>query len=276
MKYSILVNTCDKFEDCWNPFFQLWSTYWKDCNGKIYLNTEYKDYAYPGVDIIPVQGCLKNSVPQTERATWSQCLRWALEQMDTDVILYMQEDYFLKDTVKNDIVEKYVQLMIDNKDIDCIHLTDQSVKSTIKSDYDNLYHVDMNHWSVVSCQASLWRRDRLLKLIRDYESAWNFEWWGSKRAKQLGHKYLIIDNSIVKLDAYEIIPYIFTGVIGGRWYKPVAELFTKHNIEMDYSKRGFFECKKQSFRQKIISKIKRAPLEIRNTIDLMMLKMRSE
>lgn len=276
MKYSILINTCDKFEDCWNPFFQLWSTYWKDCNGKIYLNTEYKDYSYPGVEITPIQGCLKNNIPLTERATWSQCLRWALESMDTDIVLYMQEDYFLKDTVKNDIVEKYVQLMTDNKDIDCIHLTDQSVKATTQRDYDNLYQVDMHHWSVVSCQASLWRKDKLLELTRDYESAWSFEWWGSKRANKLNHKYLIIDRNIVKLDVYEIIPYIFTGVIGGRWYKPVVELFNKHNIEVDYSKRGFFERKKQPFRQRVISKIKRIPLEFRNTIDLLMLQKRSK
>lgn len=30
MNYSILVNTCDKFEDCWNPFFKLLSIYWPD------------------------------------------------------------------------------------------------------------------------------------------------------------------------------------------------------------------------------------------------------
>lgn len=44
MKYALLVNTCDKFEDCWIPFFSLLKKYWPDCSGKIYLNTEYKSY----------------------------------------------------------------------------------------------------------------------------------------------------------------------------------------------------------------------------------------
>lgn len=57
MKYSVLVNTCDKFEDCWNPFFQLFSLYWQDYKGTIYLNTE-KDYSFDGLDIIPVKGCV--------------------------------------------------------------------------------------------------------------------------------------------------------------------------------------------------------------------------
>ena len=58
MKYSVLVNTCDKFEDCWNPFFKLFCMYWQDYKGKIYLNTEYKDYSFPGLDIISVKGCV--------------------------------------------------------------------------------------------------------------------------------------------------------------------------------------------------------------------------
>lgn len=56
MEYSILINTCDKFEDCWNPFFKLWSIFWKDCKGHIFLNTEYKDFSYPGLNIKAVKG----------------------------------------------------------------------------------------------------------------------------------------------------------------------------------------------------------------------------
>lgn len=276
MNYSILINTCDKFEDCWNPFFKLWSLYWKDCNGKIYLNTEYKDYSYPGVNIVPVKGCTTHNIPKNQRATWSQCLKWALESIDTDIVLYMQEDYFLKDTVKNDIVEQYVKLMEEHTEIDCIQLTDQAVSSVQKSDYPNLYTVDMNHWSVVSCQASLWRVKKLKELIREYESAWNFEWFGSKRSKILRHHYYVVDKNWVKLDQFEIIPYIFTGVIGGKWYKPVVQLFDKHNIKMDFTKRGFFERKKLTFRQQIINKYKRTPIVIKSNFDLLKLKWNSK
>ena len=81
MKYSVLVNTCDKFEDCWNPFFQLFCMYWQDYKGKIYLNTEYKDYSFPDLDIIPVKGCvgkkLKEVTPPGVNALnglWTQFL----------------------------------------------------------------------------------------------------------------------------------------------------------------------------------------------------------
>jgi hypothetical protein len=97
MKYALFVNTCDKFEDCWDPFFKLFAVYWPDFEGTIYLNTEYKEYTYENLNIVAVQGALKNNIPKTERATWSECLKWAMETIEEDVVLYLQEDYFFKD-----------------------------------------------------------------------------------------------------------------------------------------------------------------------------------
>lgn len=70
-------------------------------------------------------------------------------------------------------------------------MTPGAVKHKGKSKYEKLDVVDNTYWSTISCQASLWRRDVLLKYIRDYESAWQFEWWGSKRAKILNDNFLL-------------------------------------------------------------------------------------
>lgn len=240
MNYSILINTCDKFEDCWDPFFKLWSLYWKDCTGKIYLNTEYKDYSYPGLDITVIKGCEKHHIPKNKRATWSQCLKWALEEIDTDIILYMQEDYFLEDHVKNDCIRYFINLLQENPEIPSIQLTRYGIPAIQPTSYPNLYSSDPNFFSYLSCQASLWRKDVLFSLIRDHETAWNFEWWGSKRAKYVGYNFLTINPQWLK-EKKEIIPYICTGVIGGKWYRPVVDLFKKHGIIIDYNQRGFYE-----------------------------------
>lgn len=269
MSYSILINTCDKFEDCWNPFFKLWSLYWKNCNGKIYLNTEYKDYSYPRINIVPVKGCATHNIPKGQRATWSQCLKWALEMMDTDIVLYMQEDYFLKDTVKNEIVEQYVKLMEENSDIQCIHLTDQAVLADQATPYPHLNKVNPIQRYRVSCQAALWRKQELLDILREYESAWEFEEFGSQRSSIMNHTYLCVDRTYVQLDKFEIIPYIFTGIVQGCWYDPVVELFKKHQIEVDYTIRGFVsERKKKPLKQRIKYRLNKIPKIIRNKIEL--------
>ena len=273
MKYALLVNTCDKFEDCWIPFFSLLKKYWPDCSSKIYLNTEYKSYVDGEISIESICGCITKQIPVKKRATWSQCLRWALEKIDYDIILYMQEDYFIKSRVDNNCVNYFVDLMKNNSGIDCIQLTPGAVKHKGKSKYEKLDVVDNTYWSTISCQASLWRRDVLLKYIRDYESAWQFEWWGSKRAKILNDNFFVVSDSWVVSGKYEIIPYIITGVIGGAWYKPVVELFNNNNLHVDYSQRGFFEENKSiTWFEKQKRRFFQLPVEVRNLWNLFWLK----
>ncbi len=272
MKYSILINTCDKFEDCWDPFFKLWSIYWPDCKGRIFLNTEYKDYSYTGLNITPVKGCVGKRF-KGKYAPWSLCLHWALESIDTDIVLYMQEDYFLKDYVKNDIIESYVDLMHKNPMIKCIHLTDQAVGAQGKSEYDNLNVVKTKQRYRISCQAALWRKDELLSVIRDYENAWEFEGFGSQRSAIMNHLYLVVNRDWVKLDKFEIIPYIFTGIVQGRWKEQVVPLFKKHNIEIDYSKRGFLkDAPRKPISKKIEYHLRKYSIMVRHKVDLFFLK----
>jgi hypothetical protein len=254
MAYSILINTCDSYEDCWDPFFQLFKLYWPDCTGKIYLNTEYKDYSYPGLDIVPIRGCVKHGFPRNKRATWSQCLKWALDEIDDDVLLYMQEDYFLNAPVDEKMFEHFLDTIQQHPQILCIHLT-PGIPALKSSEYSYLYHSDNNFFSYLSCQAALWHKNIILSLIREQETAWNFEWWGSKRAKYMGLDFLTVGPDLVRVDGYQIIPYIFTGIIGGRWYRPVTELFAKHHINVDFSKRGYYEDTAPSLKKRIQTKL---------------------
>jgi len=270
--YSILVNTCDKFEDCWDPFFKLWSIYWSDYNGNIYLNTEYKDYHQEGLSILSLKVCEKHGIPINKKISWSQCLKWALENIDTEIVLYMQDDYFLKEKVKNEIIENFVHLMTINEDIHCIYLTDQGPTAGNNSKFENLNVVPKKHKDRISCQAALWKKDVLLEYILTYESGWNFEWWGSKRAAILNHNFFVVNQDWVKLNHFEIIPYIFTGIIGGKWFKEVIPLFEKHEIKIDYKKRAFYSPQKKSLTEKIVRKFRRLPLEIRSYWNLIILR----
>ena len=168
-----------------------------------------------------------------------------MERIDTDIVLYLQEDYFFKSSVDNAIVEDYVRLMIDNPEIKCIHLTDQACIADKDSSFAGLKVVNRKQRYRVSCQAAIWRKEELYSLIRDYESAWEFEEFGSKRSYVMNHLYLCVDPQVVRLDINEIIPYVFTGVIQGCWYDPVVDLFRENDIVVDFSKRGMLSQKKK-------------------------------
>ena len=268
MRYSVFVNTCDKFEDCWNPFFKLFSLYWSDYKGKIYLNTEYKDYSYAGLNVIPVKGCVGKKI-KGSFATWSQCLKWALDSIPEDIILYMQEDYFLKSQVQTSMIDNAVNLMLENKDIKCIHLTDQACPTSGPSVYEGYDQCVLLDKYRVSCQAALWYKEELYALLREWESAGEFEQFGSKRSAVLNHTYIAVSSKIVKKDSFEILPYVFTGIIKGRWYEETIPLFEKHNIVMDWSKRGLLsEVKPETFCQKSKRRMGRIPRYLIAYLDL--------
>jgi len=44
---TLLVNTSDSFEDCWQRFFDLLTRYWPGCYVPILLSTESKDPGGP-------------------------------------------------------------------------------------------------------------------------------------------------------------------------------------------------------------------------------------
>lgn len=274
-EYSILINTCDKFEDCWDPFFKLFSIYWPDFRGTIYLNTEYKDYSYDGLEIIALKVCEKHKIPKSQRATWSQCLKWALEEMEDEIVLYMQEDYFLNRKINNNLFEEYLKFLTNSKSIHCVHLTNKSAKgiNLFKDENLNLYSISRIDRDRISCQAALWKKEVLKAYLRTHENGWNFEWWGSKRAAVLNHFFCTTNNENNSDLQKNIIAYEVTGVIGGKWYPGVVPLFTKHEIQMDYSIRGFFLVRKQTLKERLDAKLKRVPIEIRSSLDLLKLKL---
>jgi ABC-type antimicrobial peptide transport system permease subunit len=269
-KYSILINTTDSFEDCWTPFFTLFKKYWTDYTGKIYLNTETKAFTFPDLDIISVQN---NKLTPNKNITWSQCLINALEMIEEDIILYMQEDYFIKSKVKNEIVENFMLLMSQN-DIDCLHLTDQSSSEPFfPSNYEDLWLIDKNASFRISCQAALWRKSVLLQYIRAYENPWQFEKYGTKRAQIFNHKFYTVNRDKYILNKNEIIPYIFTGIVRGCWFEEVIGLFEENNIVIDFTKRGFAkDAIPKSLFFKIKRKIKKIPAEVRSQFELIWMK----
>lgn len=255
--YAVLVNTCDRFEDCWDPFFLLMDRFWPDCRGRVYLNSEDKEYHGPRPGVVSVRGHARSGVGR--RLTWSECCLAALDTIAEEIVLYLQEDYFFNGPVLNGRIEEYVARMERDPTIHCIQLTAYGPRRCRTSArHPDLGEISLTDKDRVCCQAGLWRKDVLRSYLRRHETAWNFEWFGSKRATYLGHNFYTVhpDDSI--------IPYLCTGVMGGRWHQDVPALFRSHGIEMPYEKRGFFVRRPKTLRERLRAKLLRLPVEIRS------------
>lgn len=266
--YSIFVNTTDKFEDCWLPFFKLFTIYWPDFKGTIYLNTEHKEFTYENLHIVSIRNCERFDY---KPETWSECLEAGAGFVDNEVLLYMQEDYFLHSPVENEAIYALAMRMRGEK-IDCIHLTDQhSTGPFQKLKDEKIWRLEKYAHHKISCQAALWKKDTLINYIRKYENPWQFELYGTLRAQLTDPVIYTVNRDEYKIGRRELVPYIFTGVIQGRWYEKVVDLFSKHDIKVDYSIRGFTT---EADKYAILPRIKRKIKDINKTSILEIIKLR--
>ena len=239
---TILINTSDGFEDCWDPFFKLFTTYWPDCKYPILLNTEFKEFSYRGLNI---KSAKSNSANHERRLTWSECLINALNQVDTPFVLYMQEDYFIDHKVNGHFIEELSQLMISKKEIAFIGLTDAGNYPPFKSSI-----IDSRLWTVsqkgkyrVSTQAGIWKKEILLSYLLPEENGWMFEIFGTKRAQKRNELFLTVNRDLFNYRSNPVISYLLTGIIKAKWHEEMPRIFMQNGIEMDFNERGFYKEK---------------------------------
>jgi len=237
---TILINTSDGFEDCWEPFFKLFKKYWPNCSFPILINTEFKSYSYDGLNINSSQ---VNLLFPNKKLTWSECLICALKKIDTPLVLYMQEDYFIENYVNNIEIEDFVKLMIEDKDISYIGLTNSGNYPPFQpTEKDRrLLKVSANAKYRISTQAAIWKKEVLESYLLPHENGWMFEIFGTKRSYKRNDLFLTINR-----DYYAnkpIISYLLTGIIKSKWHQGIPEVFIKNGIQVDYNIRGFYKEK---------------------------------
>ena len=235
-RFTVLVNSSDGFEDCCQPFFTLFERYWPECSARIFLNTEKKTWKHPRLDIV----CTAVQLNHKKRMTWSECLIAALDQVKTPLVLYFQEDYFIHQPVRADVITSAVEHMINNSEIKHIALTKHG--SSGPYDYypvSGLKQIRQNARYRISTQAGLWRVDTLRSYLKPEENGWMFEIFGTWRSKRRLECFLCA-NFEANLGG-PAIDYLHTGIIKGKWLADIKSVFNSNGIVIDYSQRGIYQ-----------------------------------
>jgi hypothetical protein len=235
--YTILVNSTDSFSDTWSPFFTLFKTYWPPPYPPIVLNTETLDYSFDG---LPVRAS-RVGIGSRKRLAWAESLKRALKGIDTELLVYLQDDFFLSGPVRTDVLLRVVETM-NQRPIECVRIMECDGAGPWHPTPDPLlWEVDRKAAYRLSLQAAVWRKSSLLPYIRAHETPWHFEVWGSKRAARMGGTICCLNRDTFNDQDGQVIPYTPTGIVKGRWNRDVVVgLFGQHGIVMDYSGRGFW------------------------------------
>ncbi len=230
---SVLVSSCDKHQDAWKPFFVLFEKHWRNCPYKVYLNTESLCYDESNISVTTLN-CNKP-------CSWSSRLKNALKKIDTKYIIFLLEDFFFLDRVNQTAINNYIQIMEKNPKIPVIDFEygDNSKNIASLSEYNNLYKRNLKSMYFLNCQAAIWRRKDLIRFLSPYENAWQFEIFGTERAKLYKKDFLYLSENSENPFCYNVNWTTGYGLQRGKWLTSNIQLFNDNNIRIDFNNLGF-------------------------------------
>lgn len=250
---TILVNSCDLYEDAWNPFFKLLQIQWPDCPYDAVLNTENKTYNCEFMNVKTIQ--------TGNEASWTARLRSALNQIDSEYVLFFLEDFFLLDKVRTEVFDKALDIIKSDEKVGLVHFTPTEISMPKpKSDLNNcFYELPVRKRTLRTRVAvSLFRKDYFLRLLYRDENPWQYERESHIRSMFAGYK-IIRQN-------YELYPPAFKyildhdygiGITARKWLKNNKAFFDSLGIyDVNYDRLGILEEKeRQEIKEKKIEEI---------------------
>ena len=239
---TILVSSCDKYEDAWEPFFRLLKIQWNDCPYDIVLSTETKQYKCDFWNVRTINS------PSQKVLSWSSRLKYTLEQIDTEYVLFFLEDFFLLEKVRDDIFYKALELIKSDERIGLISFNKRRFNSHFPETtyYENCFkELRSNVNGRTNVLVGLWRKEYYLKLICGEENPWEYEKNSNIRSKFAGYKILTQDyNCSPATFRYCMNPADGYGITQGKWLSKNRELFESHGVlNVNYENLGVIEEK---------------------------------
>lgn len=215
-RVAVLVNSCDKYEDAWNPFFTLFHIMWPNCPYKVFLNSETKKYKCNFMNVNTI--CGGGNLP------WSKRLKNCLNQISADYIIFLIEDFFIMSPVNQVFLNEAIDTIITNRRIGFISFNPDLEKEGDNWDMTKQYDNNFNYIGKksryrINAQANLWRKKYLFKVLKSRENAWEFEDYGTVRAKIMPEIVLTRKVNGPKVFDYHYYLNYGYGLKQGKWLK---------------------------------------------------------
>jgi len=255
---AILVLSCDKYADIWNPFFLFFRKYWANCPFPIYLGTNEKQFDFENV----------KQIFSNRKTTWSDELTVILKQIPEKYIIIILEDYFIYKTVINEEIFKLIAIM-EEQDAAYMKLGafpkkyDSLWPHTILANEPGIGIIQKESKYRLSLQTAIWNKEILLNLIKPTENPWEFEIEGSKRSNLIKNPFLCVIANPSEKKVHGPIKYYCTALSAGKWMRGALKLCEKENIKINLKDRPVESLYEQLARKFYIA----LPINLRKVVD---------
>jgi hypothetical protein len=215
---AVLIPSCDAYADLWTPFMTLFWRYWPDCPLPVYLGSNRQGFDHPRVAIIHA-GHGNN---------WTNRVREQVSALNTPYVLLILEDFFLRRPVNTrQILSCFEALRL--LDGEMLRLVRRPPPDLPVAGFPLIGRIKPGAPYRISTQATIWRRQTLLDLMREGESIWQFELEGSRRSDSMGDAFYGVWRSV--------LPYKHHVVERGKWFRHEARRFGRIGVGCDFSQR---------------------------------------
>lgn len=213
-KFAVLVVSCDKYSDLWEPFFQLFWRFWPDCPFNVYLLSNKVSAEIPQVRNLLVGDDL----------SWSDSLLKGVAQLKEEYVFLFLDDLFLYDFIKTDRVLKVFNWILASG----ANYVRMNPSQRPDRPFNKIVGI-VSKGTIyrTSTVLSVWKKDVLLDLLKANESAWDFEVFGSIRSDRYDGFYSTWENHFPVMNT----------VIKGKWQRSALKKLESMGIKIDLSKR---------------------------------------
>ena len=216
---SIVVASCDKFMDTWQPFIICFRKYFPDCPYPVVLVTENsgKGEKVRGYDKVIECGNLE----------WSGRLIKALNEIESSHIFLLLDDFWMTENINLPAFTEDVHKILSNPNIGAIYLN--YVKWRFLSEYDDNYLIwPKNAIYRINTRPAIWKKDFLIKTMQPEETVWQFERECPERSAE--------KKEIVLCRKWQYFAFIYA-VTAGNYERNAVRLSEKEGFELS-DKRG--------------------------------------
>jgi hypothetical protein len=234
---TVVVWSHSTYSDVWKMFFGQIQKSAPFLKNKLLVEKEVDELKALNIDYI------LNEESEPFYARLINCLK----KIDTEYVLYMQEDFILYDKVEKSNIEN-LKLLLKNENYDFVRLMKSGITDTGREVQEGIYEVTNNNSYLFSLQSTIWEKKRLIDLMNFFKpnSLVDSEVRGSSACRFLNIKGLYTYSGGEKRGSLhydsKIFPYMATAVIGGcygltpRWQtslyeKELTKLFKIYNID---------------------------------------------
>lgn len=212
---AILILSCDKFKATWQPCIDHLFSSWSDCSHKVYLLNNFTS-------------CNDSRVVDLligEDVSWSDSLKKGLAKINEDRVFFIYDDTFILD-ISLEKVEHYFQVAFNENLQSLAFRKNPFDKGTFYKRGVN--KLDKKTKYRTSLFLNLFQKSLLLEILKDGESAWQFEKIGTQRS--MFYDFFTVNDSMCFKFHH--------GIIKGKWLPNVKRYLKKEGYFFNDSEIG--------------------------------------